>query len=93
MQISSQKSKSVSLRPKNEKKITTISFFVTEICLLENQRQLSRQFGGRCLSSNFKKKKKSLYGGQIVLVEKLTFLALLPVLFEHHTIYIFFKLN
>ena len=32
MQISSQKSKSVLLRPKNEKKIIAISFFVTEIC-------------------------------------------------------------
>ena len=45
MQISSQRSKSVSLRPKNEKKIIVISFFVREICLLENQRVLSRQFG------------------------------------------------
>ena len=37
MQISSQKSKSVSLRPKNEKKIIAISFFVKEICHKNNE--------------------------------------------------------
>ena len=51
MQISSQKSKSVSLRPINEKKIIAISFFVREICLLENRRALSRQFGRPFFSS------------------------------------------
>ena len=45
MQISSQRSISVSIRPKNEKKIIAISFFVREICLFENRRALSRQFG------------------------------------------------
>ena len=44
MQISSQKSKSVLLRPKNENKIIAISFYDKEMCLLENRRALSCQF-------------------------------------------------
>ena len=84
MQISSQKSKSVSLRPKNEKKIITVSFFVREICLLE--------IGGRSRANSVGSvefqfsQKYSLHGAQIMLVAKLTLLALLQVPSELHTI-------
>ena len=55
MQMSSQKIKSVSSRPKNEKKIIAISFFVAEICLLKNRSGLKPKFGRRSSSSIFSK--------------------------------------